>query len=170
MEAKLIKDKHIDNFYYLKIDINTYATTHKESFRVLSHKNCEAIELGYDLMKLAEENSHKYYDVKTTDWHCNYNGFFSGFQKALELLGDKKYSESDMHHALHLMNNQVRLAYIDNALEMVKKSTEQRDKIIKSLQQTEWDVEIVMERYPGLSLCAASPELDADGCIILKRK
>lgn len=117
----------------------------------LSHKNCEAIANGYDLDKLAKDrfgnSSHH------THNRCSYK---EGFQKALEILNGKKFSEEDMKKAIYIAWEGGDLA-----------STH----IIESLQQqTEWDVEIVMERYPGLSLCAASPELDADGCIILKNK
>ena len=66
----------------------------------LSIKNCEAIERGYDLENLSRdglstrfnENSgyHKFVFVEA---------YKEGFQKALEILGDKKFSELDMRIA-----------------------------------------------------------------------
>jgi hypothetical protein len=50
-----------------------------------------------------------------------------------------------------------------------KLSKQNCDEIFWGLYDTEIEVEIVMERYPGLSLCAASPELDSEGCLILKK-
>ena len=156
MEAKLIKNKYGDDFYYLMVGIDTYATTHKESFRILSLKNCEEIERGYDL-----ENMADFYGAKakgSLDFKLGANkGFEDGFQKALEILGDKKFSEDDVKKAILLS-----MKYNDNA-------------VIKSLQQTEWDVEIVTTKRmengkSGLDVPIIKPKLDTDGCLILKRK
>ena len=209
MRGKLIKrsDVRYDFYYSEDVDqLNTLSTIYNPNGK-LSIKNCESIANGYDLDELAEERTKNQLirllgfenkeevldDIQKRKFY-----FIEGAKAILEIIGDKKFSESDMHHALHLMNNQVRLAYIDNALEMVKKSTEQRDKIIKSLQQTEFDVEIVeegdinqcdgcnskhklndlgMHIYPDSTrvymVCQANkykkPKLDADGCLILKR-
>ena len=145
----------------------------------LSLKNCEAIANGYDLMKLAEENSHKYYDVKTIDWHCNYNGFFSGFQKALEILGDKKF-QFTKEELVRLLVDFVGFPHPHNE---PRGSISER--YVQSLQQTEWDVEIVTEKFfkvegdNGITIYAEAMEefderndykLDKDGCLILKRK
>lgn len=142
MEGKLVKLGKDD--YILHVNNKPFA------YKNLSLKNCQAIENGYDLMKLAEENSHKYYDVKTTDWHCNYNGFFSGFQKALEILGDKKFTKEDM--------GRIMVYGYDKSTENEYLSRIPFDEYIQSLQQTEWSVTFNPE------------EKDADGCLILKRK
>ncbi len=166
MEGKLIKLGEDD--YILHVNNKPFA------YKNLSLKNCEAIANGYDLMKLAEENSHKYYDVKTTDWHCNYNGFFSGFQKALEILGDKKFSEDQMKRIYEK-------GYSSGRSEL---NSRESDKIkydyIQSLQQTEWDVIIEMEPYHDgdfindgkthIIEAKLRYRLDSDGCLILKRK
>ena len=148
---------------------------------VLSLKNCQDIECGYDL---DEEVSNIVKTIVPDDrgtdiWYGTSMAVGKlCFQKALEILGDKKFSERDLHHALHLMNNQGRIPYIDNALEMVAKTTEQRDKIIQSLQQTEWDVEIREEcldkncdgiNRKGECITTGKPKHDTDGCLILKR-
>jgi hypothetical protein len=174
MKAKLI-NRWGD--YRLYVNETPYATTGDSPYKKLSLKNCQAIERGYDLMKLAEENSNKYYDIKTTDWHCNYNGFFSGFQKALELIGDKKFNEEDVRnifaktlenapsmesHTRMISDEQYRHSVMD----------ELYDRITKSLQQTEWDVEIEMDAIPADRAPNGwdrFPKLDADGYLILKR-
>jgi len=52
---------------------------------------------------------------------------------------------------------------------LVKKSTEQRDKIIQSIKQTEWDVVIVTEDT-GLGVnISRKYKLDKNNCLILKR-
>ena len=164
MEGKLIKLGEDD--YILHVNNKPFA------YKNLSLKNCQAIENGYDLMKLAEENSHKYYDVKTTDWHCNYNGFFSGFQKALEILGDKKFTKEDM--------GRIMVYGYDKSTENEYLSRIPFDEYIQSLQQTEWDVIIEMEPYHDgdfindgkthIIEAKLRYRLDSDGCLILKRK
>jgi hypothetical protein len=154
MEAKLIKDKHIDDFYYLKIDINTYATTDKESFRVLSLKNCQAIERGYDLDELDEKACP---DVISSA----HSAFKAGFQKALELNNTKLYTLEDM---MNCWNKALKF----------QDHKETLGEHIQSIQQTEWDVEIEMENvmhdYNGNISLGAKFKLDADGCLILKLK
>lgn len=161
MEAKLIKDKHIDDFYYLKIGINTYATTHKESFRILSLKNCQAIGRSYNFdeydeaIAYASEFGHPSPEGFSDEQIGRLHGFIDGFQKALEILGDKKFSEEDMKKAIYIAWEGGDLA-----------STH----IIESLQQTEWDVEIVMDVCGDKVYAVPEPFLDTDGCLILKRK
>jgi hydroxymethylpyrimidine pyrophosphatase-like HAD family hydrolase len=171
MKGKLYKSLNSDT-YLLTVDGKLFADTEGGPLMAitnkLSVKNCIDIKNGYDLMKLAEENSHKYYDVKTTDWHCNYNGFFSGFQKAMELNKDKVFTEEDM-----------RKAYFDGYND---KEENRYFNPSKSLQQPiEIDVEIKMEpcfydqSLGGFSTSYTEdkpkeqPKLDKDGCLILKK-
>ena len=157
MEAKLIKNKYGDDFYYLMVDINTYATTHKESFRILSLKNCQAIERGYDLDELAKE----FVDYEDSLYHSTIkNTYMHGFQKALEILGDKKYSGRNMLKAF------TTGVFTDETSDYDFEFTE----LMQDLQQTEWDVEIVMDVCGDKVYVVAEPLLDADGCLILKRK
>ena len=152
MEVKLIKD-HDD--YHLVNDKQFVIGTTDESILSctdkikLSLKNCQAIELDYDLDELAKE----YMKISSIE----FDAFKSGFQKALSILGDKKFSEDDVKKAILLS-----MKYNDVG-------------VIQSLQQTEWDVEIVMETCQvmvqhGDMEFQDFPKLDADGCIILKRK
>ena len=161
MEVKLIKD-HDD--YHLVNDKQFVIGTTDESILSctdkikLSLKNCQAIELDYDLDELAKE----YMKISSIE----FDAFKSGFQKALSILGDKKFSEENIEEAfafgqLNQLHNQK---YFSGS-----------KTYIQSLQQTEWDVEIVMETCQvmvqhGDMEFQDFPKLDADGCIILKHK
>ena len=136
----------------------------------LSLKNCEAIERGYDLDELVESrypientgamfmpNRHEVTNIYRQE------GFIEGAKAILEILGDKKFSEED-----------VKNVYLNSF------KHEWFGDCIKSLQQTEWDVEIEMGCVMGCqnlilngenSVCCGDkkPKLDADGCLILRR-
>ena len=145
------------------------ATTQESPHKRLSKQNCDEIFGAVNLMKLAEEHSHKYYDVKTTDWHSNYNGFFSGFLKAIELNKDKLFTLEDILDVWEL-----------GAAEGLPLTKSKKEKLLKSLQQpTEIGVEIEMEnyvKYVSKSLetifptGGVRPKLDENGCLILKKK
>jgi len=101
--------------------------------------------------------------------------FKEGFKKALEILGDKKFSEKDMINAWSE-------GYHRRVDEINGNELRYFDKFIQSLQQTEWNVIVEMEcpeckEYGYISECRnvcnkkfTQPKLDADGCLILKRK
>ena len=117
----------------------------------LSLKNCESIERGYDLDELAMG-----YDLyENINFVGQMRAFKAGFQKALELMGDKKFSEEQLRESfLHVQN--------DPTFDVFK----------QSLQQTEWDVEIEMEWIQSTFILGNPhqiPKLDDDGCLILKR-
>lgn len=188
MKAKLVKE--YGDFYlisdkeiqkgdeYVKLDnrprmllLGTTIASAKVS--KLSLKNCQAIECGYDLEELVKSVPHTCRNDE--DWYKCRAGFIVGFQTAMEILGDKKFSEDDIKEAML------------NALEMTAYQIEQFRKdnkyhiatdIIQSLQQTEWDVYIVEEESHEYNMCSnpkdhvscLTPKLDADGCLILKRK
>ena len=175
MEGKLYKDNDIH--YYLIVDGKIIADSDGHPLssitNKLSLKNCQAIERGYDLDELAREFCHPGNGVRDNFQPVFKGIFIQGFQKALELLGDKKFSEEDMksfaqNYYREIRENKSNLLWS----ELADKCLEEH---IQSLQQTEWDVEIVMEDvYDGLDEMAQpqyskQPKLDADGCLILKR-
>ena len=80
------------------------------------------------------------------------------FQKALEILSDKKFSEEDVKFMFQLGFN------LDNAI-----SRNEYNAHIQSLQQTEWDVEIVMDICGDKVYAVPEPALDENGCLILRR-
>ena len=150
----------------------------------LSLKNCQAIENGYDLDELAESEygtviesvrGSKEYDIEAD----RKSGFKTGFKKALEILGDKKFSEEDISKAIdfgvHVEAGNIDIDY--------KRYDTKENQFIQSLQQTEFDVEILMgTNYRDIdcvnegNLVASkivkdneAPMLDKEGCLILKR-
>lgn len=158
MEAKLIKKNDI---FYLYVDESwSIASTDVKDNRdkKLSLKNCQEIERGYDLGELANERSRL----------MSLNSMFkAGFQKALSIIGDKKYSEDDVKKAMDIA--------INYEIKRDAESYQEKIDFLKSLQQTEWDVEIVTTKRmengkSGLDVPIIKPKLDADGCLILKRK
>jgi hypothetical protein len=137
---------------------------------ILSLKNCQEIELGYDLDELAE----KLICVPKIEYDESdlrvYNAVHYGFIKALEILGDKKFSEEELRTAYNV-------GYTDG-----KDGATFYNRFIQSLQQTEWDVEIVEEdskvveshvwdgSNDGELTWKKQPLFDTEGCLILKRK
>ena len=167
MGTKLIKHGHS---YALVLDEKLVAFAHPEDFSKndtigkLSLKNCESIERGYDLDELANKLLYSKYPFHPPNdsgyWLDMYK---EGFQKALELMGDKKYSEGDM---LECWNSAVRPSNFWS-------------KFMDSLQQTEWDVEVEIDEEmefifdPTMGISQGhyldKPKLDENGCLILKK-
>jgi hypothetical protein len=166
MEGTLYKSPDGEH-YYLEVDGKIFAEIGghplKSINQSLSIKNCEAIENGYDLDKLADE----YYKRLELVPHKG-NAYISGFQKALSIFRDRKFSEGDMLKAIEYG--------IQSVLQAIPGMTSTQSALDswKSPQQTEWDVEIVTKRYTdvydGFNLeSKREPKLDTDGCLILKR-
>ena len=174
MKAKLIKRSNGRFDLYSiedKNQINTIASSFDNPKGKLSLKNCEAIELGYDLDELAKvfHEQHKFASSHIAD----ITSFKLGFQKALEILGDKKFTENNIDEAF------------DAGYEMLDSPKNYNDvlkEFKESLEPTEWDVEIVMDKdcYSSAGRCDNSTMgdciictpvtylKDADGCLILK--
>ena len=192
MKAKLIKT---DDGYHLKglikdvpKGINVYNKINDKECHFgfgthsgkLSLKNCEAIENGYDLYELAEEEYFKHesndllYGDSENEQLAYKAGIVDGFQKALSILGDKKFSEEDMINFSEFVSGK----YINQHKFLRDKSlkgfftTAEILKEYQSLQKTEWDVEVIMDRIPA-DLAPDGwdvfPKLDKDNCLILKR-
>jgi hypothetical protein len=173
MKGKLIKE---NNGYTLFIDGKVFGDTDGHQLRSitnrLSLKNCQIIELDCDLDELVSEADTTHLSRWSSDSHelMFDEGFKAGFQKALELLGDKKFSEEDMksfarNYYREIRENTSNLLWDDLADKCMKEH-------IQSLQQTEWNVEI--ETVPALSnngnvYYGEIPKLDENGCLILKK-
>jgi hypothetical protein len=162
MKAKLVKTV-TDNYILVDPTKEFYGegyvlgTTVVSDAPRLSLKNCEAIERGYDLDELFNDVD------ESIDYHeFDFTSFRLGFQKALEILGDKTFSEEDIREAFavarHIGKNSIAYEF-----------EEWFDRHMK--QQTEWDVEIVMEEVSigDKYTPEPKPKLDADGRLILKR-
>lgn len=171
MKAKLIKT---EVNYILENDkgvVIASTSLNKEGLS-LSIKNCQAIERGYDLDELANEyvkNHDIYFNNQIEKTHARI-AFIEGLQKALEILGDKKFSEEDL-----------RTAYGVGYLMKINPSDEYHETLnglVQLLQQTEWEVIVEMEPYHDGGFINDGkthsfeptwrPKLDADGCLILK--
>jgi len=144
------------------------ADEHGSDIAKLSPENCKAVELGIDLISVREE----WIKNQTSDWdkedlalylplvESEVETYMEGFQKALEVLGDKKFTENDLVGA-YLIGCDKRTTHPYHIKEN-----------LASLQKTEWEVEIVME--PALKNCEEGetnyfiPATDKNGCLILK--
>ena len=170
MKAKLYKTEK-ENYVLVDPTKGTYddgytlGTSRESQYNKLSIKNCQAIERGYDLDELANK---EYLDGYDTTNLCRL-AFKDGFQKALEILSDKKFSSGQLLNAMDLV-----WQWVNGEDYGCKTLTEVQDKHIQSLQQNEWDVEVekenVMHDYNGNISLGAKFKLDADGCLILKLK
>ena len=196
MEGKLVKQE--DVYYALYntegifiSDVNGGSVANR-----LSLKNCEAIANVYDLDDLSRERLSTRFN-ENSGYHkfVFVEAYKEGFLKAMEILGDKKFTEKELAmlfaygHQIG-MNDVLAIQSQHSPQPMPKPDSDKlRDELIQSLQQTEWDVEIVMEKCgycegcnkAGMLHCAHAdscgypieterPKLDADGCLILKRK
>ena len=173
-----------DNEYYL-VDVNTndtVATTDKVLLKEydgymkkLSLKNCQAIENGYDLDELAREACNITDPLRLDSQKYKQDpyfkiGFIKGFQKAIEILGDKKYTETELYHAF-LINSAGNNTTLRNFFEQT---------VLPMFKDNAWNVEICCYIGNGdkesdsfkdpIVTNTGIPKLDANGCLILKRK
>jgi hypothetical protein len=185
MKAKLVKKQ--EGWYNLYQNDIGIGSTHSElQGHKLSLENCQAIERGYDL----NEEMSKLVDKKaeqnnTIDLNAYGQGCLDAFQKALELMGDKKFSEYEMIDCWETAHQAGRF----EEKGIAQKNWQTSKEYIQSLQQTEWDVEVQTEELlSGQCNCECHsigsnvihfmpccnpkmlevPKLDVDGCLILK--
>ena len=141
----------------------------------LSTENCQAIANGYDLDTLVDEEFQKFdQDIRIVYRRQLQESLANMFQKALEIFGDREFSEEDMRKAVY------EGVKIGRGTPFIVSAT---DEYLKSLQQTEWDVTVDMEETsrqlsPG-AICiedsdylavTGTPKLDSKRKLILKRK
>jgi hypothetical protein len=142
---------------------------HPKIGHTLSVGNCEAIENGYDLDELANDwvfeiNGHKWSNNDDTAGD-NCSSFKAGFQKAIELISDKKFSEEDMLNFGGFCCNNIDC--FNDVDDLFKKYQPQK--------QTEWDVKVQMEiiDYGLDESCnpqySRQPKVSKYGFLILKR-
>jgi hypothetical protein len=175
MKGKLIKtnseDYHMGNYFLNNTEGFAIGSTDYEWCRrvskpqyKLSKQNCNEIFGAVDVEKLAKEETRKFlgHDVPENImlFIAHSKMFQVGFQKAIEILGDKKFTEKDMIDILkeYLNDPFTVYDYVENKL--------------RSIQQTEWEVEVEMDRIPA-DLAPGGwdvfPKLDENECLILKR-
>lgn len=192
MEAKLIKTKQelVVNYHLKNENGHTIATTlfpvpteveyaansRGITLQRLSHENCEAIERNFDLVDHAiayAGEGGRYCDPHGfSDKQIGLlQGYIDGFEKALELMGDKKFSEEQMKKIYEK-------GYSSGRSELNSRESDKiKSDYIQSLQKTEWDVEIEMgkvesykDKMGNVRTEKTFPTLDADGCLILTLK
>ena len=148
----------------------------------LSLKNCQEIELGYDLDKLSENHAEEVYVRNENDYNelANFenrkSNFDEGFNKAMELNKDKLFTIEDIELAMETMMGQE-VFYGKTHEETQQMRYEYIKRFISYLikQPTEIEVEVEMEKIPdGLDeSCHIQyvkvPKLDVYGCLILKK-
>lgn len=187
-DCKLIKGK---NSYWLDDTDNNLlggvnfkgVSDYKDKY-LLSLKNCQAIENGYDLDEMVSKYTKPMNKSELVEQSISKH-FINGAKAILEILGDKKFSESDMIHAYIEGTNDgaqfesmMDYDHSDNS-EAQNFSEQAEQDFRKLLQKNEWEVEIVMEQYvkyvPKFLATVyptggVRPKLDKNGCLILKRK
>ena len=161
MDGKL---KKIENQYVLSLDNIIYKNDK------LSIKNCEAVVNGYDLDELAEELTGQYATLNPKSFK---RGVLYGFQKAVEIHSDKKFSPKDMIEF-------AKWTLLEVGSNTGKDRTNEQLLLEwKLTQKTEWDVEVEMigplvytDDLPedGEERPVYRPKVDKYGKIILKRK
>jgi hypothetical protein len=176
MKGKLIKK---DDHYFLEVDYwypkykqpaiiaNTFVKPKGEVYD-LSKQNCNEIFGVVDVEKLAYNHRRTYQDSFEGMNECIMKdamhqqvGFIEGFNKAMELNKDKRFTEQNL-----------REAYSRGILG----GDSVVDRYIKALQPTEIEVEIEMiQKEPshtnnGIFInFYTEPKLDSEGCLILKK-
>lgn len=186
MKTKLIKTY---SSYYLYVDGNIIASNEEvDGKQKLSLKNCQAIERGYDLDELLNDYIMRRPFMRIDKKHQKM--YKEGFQKALEILGDKKLSREKVQDNFKglrdcISDKDIAEFYIQLAITM-----------FSEIQQTEWDVEVLMEKvqvklyikpekeaeykskpielqHPYTTnpdeIWEYKPKFDLEGCLILKR-
>jgi len=170
MKAQLVKRE--DRWDLYLADGSKGASTAENPMGKLSIKNCETIANGYDLDDLAYHFSWGY--QSDPKYGGTIDIFKAGFQKALEILGDKKFSEDNMVKMFFLGRESLDKALVTEG---------EAKSIVQSLQQPEWDVEIEMEDSfdkneeiyidevgkGNYHTHNKKPKLDSNGYLILKQ-
>ena len=106
------------------------------------------------------------WDALSKDLHFNNQDkvmWCGGFKHGLlEIIGDKKFGVNEVVELCKIL--------ISNPFEKCGKTYQDlTDSYIQSLQQTEWDVEIITEDTGLGARINRKPKLDRDSCLILKR-
>ena len=179
MKAKLIK---VNNIYTL-MDGDKMIASSDSDFQTdyevmkLSKENCDEIFEVIDVEKLACDECHIHIDaykfIQTLKsgkslneivFEAKVGGYIMGFNKAMELMGDNKFNDNhivDAFMAGHLRGMNTDMGE-DNTHPICSE-------YLNSLQQpTEIDVEIVMDICGDKVYAVPEPELNENGCLILK--
>jgi hypothetical protein len=182
MKAKLIKT---ENGYGLEdVGIIAFYSSKRPVHKhyKLSKQNCDEIFGVVDVEKLINEADTAHLNQYTSDSHelMFDEGFKMGFNKAMELNKDKRFTLDDMHKMFYL-GSLLQTDLKSGKLEYKPKGEVFNDYIQPLQQPKEIEVEIKMEpcfyddSLGGFSTSYTEdkpkeqPKLDSDGCLILKK-
>ncbi len=185
MNGLLKKNNEVYSLFVKEVEFAFYDKNRTERpLNSLSIKNCEAIANGYDLDELKKDfaNNHKKESDMAYEYGRDMYSFQKGFQKAVELLGDKKFSE--LYKKIDSMVDFAKNHFTTDAYDIIQMFVDNlKVNIQKIQQQTEFDVVITKEYLSNKGewkevLLPSEWEIetqvryktDADGCLILKRK
>jgi hypothetical protein len=177
MKAELVKRQ--DRWDLYGEDGSKIASSAPNPFKRLSIKNCEAIEMGYDLDELANKFTEHFntFDVVKSDIQVGYK---KGFNKAMELNKDKLFSQEDMYK-MFIYGDSITTAKKNVNTLKNKPLDEFFNDFIQSLQQPT-EIEVEIRCYIGngdkesdsfkdpLVTNTGIPKLDENGCLILRKK
>jgi hypothetical protein len=159
--------KKLGEEYKLYSHDSCIATTQESPYKKLSKENCDEIFGVFNVEKLAYDSSQEFL-IKPIESPIFTFGYEEGFNKAMELNKDKLFTVEDMIEF-------AKWTFLEVGSNTGKNRTNEQLLLEwKSLQQTEWDVEIEMVKTPdGIfrenDVPYSSPKLDVDGCLILKK-
>jgi hypothetical protein len=166
MKTKLI---HRGNGNYrLYVNEIPYATTDNSPYKKLSKQNCNEIFGLCDVERLTNETFTETNPSLKEYEEGLHIGFKIGFNKAMELNNNKKFTEEDM------------IKFADAVYKLRKENQvfEKISELLQSLQQpTEIEVEVEMDEPHQYEMCSnpkdhnscLTPKLDLSGCLILKK-
>jgi hypothetical protein len=112
MKAKLIKESNGD---YILILNNP--KEYQYPLPLLSTKNCQAIERGYDLDELAHiraEILNSY--TSGTKWADEIDKLLTRYREVIELMSDKKFNEADIRKKQFYSGGMLRLRWMQSLL------------------------------------------------------
>lgn len=166
MKGTLVKREDRYDLYN-ESDGSKIASTAPNPQSRLSIINCESIEKGYSIEEIDALFKKVPHTVQNEEdyWKCR-AGFITGFQTAMEILGDKKFSENEANKIWKAGQEYWKTSGESITFEEL---IERRNEL---LQQTEWDCIVEMEGFvdeEGI-YCGERPKLDVENCLILKRK
>ena len=172
VEAKLIKT---EKQYVLQNKDGIVIASSFEGGKLSLH-NCQAIECGYDLDELSRKETEDCLDKnKISSLRI---GYHKGFQKAIDIVGDKKFNKEDMVKAMQFALDKYHYLGLHTSKNGKHPTI---DNYLNSIEKTEWNVKIEMEpcfyddSLGGFStsykegMPKEQPKLDSKGCLILRR-
>ncbi len=132
----------------------------------LSFKNCKAVELGYDLDELSEEDCK---DLTNEDYkYISINGYKVGFEKALD------FCNQNYEDILNFTKNCAENWDCDSYGHKYGTGCRacEAKTLMEKMHKSKWLVEVIMEDMPNdvdPDKWIETPKLDSDGCLTLRR-